>query len=323
MNSSVANGTMRVIDDVARVFYDGYWVKAYQAPADTLQAKRQLIGALTRRLFNHVEHGIDVPGARLEEARRAFDTDEDPQRRRVKGAMLAGALFNRVTDIFTKLVDMQALGVQIRSDNELMRACGEHLQEALTLGKLVLHRSGEEGIDELWGEPFKAFAFPIEDFYKSRYVKIAQTMRTIDTIATALVATFTGVPMFAGIDTLVQGFAAAARLKCETLRTESDIFDIWTSFVVCAEKLASFVPSMAPEATVAQQRAAIDGMTLVRQGRALITDMVRARVPMPKSTHEYCQRLAWYRTDAISCNPPISQPPRPDRHDPPQISRGV
>ncbi|MGC4093589.1 MAG: hypothetical protein QM756_37965 [Polyangiaceae bacterium] len=38
---------------------------------------------------------------------------------------------------------------------------------------MVLHRSGEEGIDELWGEPFKAFAFPIEEFYKSRYIKIA------------------------------------------------------------------------------------------------------------------------------------------------------
>ncbi len=45
-----------------------------------------------------------------------------------------------------------------------MRQCGEHLQESLALGKMVLHRSGEEGIDELWGEPFKAFAFPIEEF---------------------------------------------------------------------------------------------------------------------------------------------------------------
>ena len=65
--------------------------------------------------------------------------------------MLAGALFNRATDIFTKLVDLQALGVEISSDNALMRECGRCLQEALVLGKSVLHRSGDEGIDELWG----------------------------------------------------------------------------------------------------------------------------------------------------------------------------
>ena len=96
--------------------------------------------------------------------------------------MLAGAIFNRATDIFTKLVEIQALGVTIEYDNALMRECGEHLQEALTLGKMVLHRSGEEGLDELWGEPFKAFAFTIEEFYNSRYVKIAQAMRAIDEI---------------------------------------------------------------------------------------------------------------------------------------------
>ena len=85
-----------------------------------------------------------------------------PTRRRIKGGMLAGALFNRATDIFTKLVEIQTLGVEIPSDNALLRECGEYFQEALELGKMVLHRSGEEGIDELWGEPLKAFSFPIE-----------------------------------------------------------------------------------------------------------------------------------------------------------------
>jgi hypothetical protein len=296
MENEIANGTKRVIDEVSRVYYDGYWVKAYEAPADTLMAKRQLIEALTRRLFNHVEHGINVPGARLEEARRAFEVEEDQQRKRVKGAMLAGALFNRVTDIFTKLVDMQALGVQIQPDNALMRQCGEHLQEALTLGKLVLHRSGDEGIDELWGEPFKAFAFPIEDFYRSRYIKIAQTMRTIDELADHLVGTFEAMPMFSGIEPLVRAFAAAARLKCETLRTECDIFEIWTSFVVSAEQLTRFEPRLAAEATVVEQRWATDGMALVRQGKDLVAHMVRARVPMPKSTRELIERLGWYRS---------------------------
>src|SRR3954453_7139464 len=155
----VADGTIRTIDSVPRIHHEGYWIKIYPVPEDTLEAKRKLIEALTRRLFNHVEHGVNIPGTRLDEARRAYETETDPRRARVKAAMLAGALFNRAADVFTKIVEIQALGIEIRPDNALMKQCGEHLQEALSLGRNVLHRSGEEGIDELWGEPFKAFAF--------------------------------------------------------------------------------------------------------------------------------------------------------------------
>ena len=145
--------------------------------------------------------------------------------------MLAGALFNRATDLITKAVELQALGIEIRPNDALMRQCGDHLEEALALGRLVLHRSGEEGIDELWGEPFKAFAFPIEDFYRSRYMKIAATMRQIDRLCDTLAATFTGVPMFAGVEPLIATFARAAQVKCETLHTDADIFEVWSSFV--------------------------------------------------------------------------------------------
>ena len=76
-----------------------------------------------------------------------------------------------------QLVELEACGVCIEPQNDLMRACGTCLREALEYGKLVRHRNGDSGIDELWGEPFKAFIMSIEDFYESRYVKIALTMR--------------------------------------------------------------------------------------------------------------------------------------------------
>src|SRR5881394_3574163 len=101
MSIDTLPGTKRLIDGRWRVYYDGYWIKAYDVPADTLIAKKRLIEALTRRLFNHVEHGINIPGTRLDEARRAFEDETDPRRHRVKGAMLAGALFNRATAVFT------------------------------------------------------------------------------------------------------------------------------------------------------------------------------------------------------------------------------
>jgi hypothetical protein len=297
-DSRIPTGTQRTIDGQRRVYYDGYWVKAYDVPADTLTAKKRLIEALTRRLFNHVEHGVNIPGTRLDEARRAFDAESEPRRKRVKGAMLAGALFNRAADVFTKVVEVQTLGIEIRSDNALMRQCGEYLQEALELGRMVLHRSGEEGIDELWGEPFKAFAFPIEEFYKSRYIKIAQTMRAIDLIGDELSATFGGMTAFSGIEPLIRACVDAAKVKCETLHTDPEIFDAWTALVVAAEKLCGFNPRMARSPSLDEQFRVAQGLQLMVMGKDLIFHMTRARVPMPKSTRDYVERPQRYRERA-------------------------
>lgn len=294
MNKSVANGTTRTIDGVKRIYFDGYWVKVYDPPADSLQAKRRLIEALTRRLFNHVEHGINVPGKRLKEAREAFDRETDPERRRVKGAMLAGALFNRATDIFTKLVDLQAEGVEVDVDSALMLECGQCLQEALNLGKMVLHRSGDEGIDELWGEPFRAFSIPVEAFYESRYIKIAEALRDIDHIGEVMVATFANTPLFKGIKKDILNFTRAAKAKCETLRTDPYIFDIWTDFVVATEHLAAFQPRLSSLHSPPALQLAADGKQLITQGSDLIGHITRARVTMPKSTREYVEKCQHY-----------------------------
>ena len=313
-----AAGSRRLVDGQWRVYYDGYWIKAYDAPANTLLAKRKLIEALTRRLFNHVEHGVNIPGTRLDEARRAYETETDPRKARVKAAMLAGALFNRATDVFTKVVEIQALGIEIHPDNDLMRQCGEHLQEALVLGRQVLHRSGEEGIDELWGEPFKAFAFPIEDFYVSRYLKIASTMRAIDQIARVLTAAL-GVPSastFAGVAPLIADFAAAARRKCETLHTDAEIFNVWAAFVAAGERLVAFeplVPAGPSESRPADLYRVAQGTRLVLQARELVFYITRARVPMPKTTQAFCERCESFRTaTAAAYVPPLPViPPLP------------
>lgn len=295
MSDSIPMGQRKIVEGRLRVFYYGYWIKAYEVPADTLPEKKRLIEALTVRLFNHVEYGINVPGARLEEARRAFDEEVDPMRRRVKGAMLAGALFNRATDMFRKLVELQAMGVTIEADNALMQHCGDHLQEALTLGKMVLHRSGDEGIDELWGEPFKAFAFPIEAFYNSRYIKIAQSMQAIDAVCDELAKTFAGIGCMHGIEPLLDELARTAKVKCETLRTDADVFDVWTSFVVATERLVGFVPPPPPEGVTAEAPDLAEGRALLVDGKNLVTSIARARVPMPKSTGELVERCVRYR----------------------------
>lgn len=290
VSDAIPFGSKRLIDGQERVHYYGYWIKTYEAPEDSLMAKKRLIEALTRRLFNHVEHGINIPGHRLAEARTAFGEESDPDKKRVKGAMLAGALFNRATDIFTKLVELQAAGVEIATDNALMRECGRCLQEALELGKTVYHRSGEEGIDELWGEPFKAFSIPVEAVYESRYIKIAQAMRDIDELTCALIETFDGDPMFDGIVPVIRRFAETAKIKTETLRTDANIFDIWSDFAVAGERLRNFHPIVPARPTESQTRQAEHGVRLARQVRGLVCDITRARVSMPKSADQMIER---------------------------------
>ena len=306
MDERPAEGTRRIINGRLRVHYDGFWIKVYDPPEDTLSAKKQLIEALTRRLFNHVEHGINIPGKRLDSARLAYEQERDPALRRVKGGMLAGALFNRAADIFTKLVELQSMGVDIGQDNPLMRQCGGCLQTALELGKLVNHLSGEEGIDELWGEPFRAFSIPIDAFYESRYIKIAQTMRDIDLISHAMVGAFSGNDAFEGIETLIRLYAVAAREKCETLRTDPAIFEIWPAFVVAGEQLSRFEPTLPARSARTQVRMAESGSELLRSGTALVTYITRARVPMPKSTREYIARCDAFRLrwSGLDCTPP-------------------
>ena len=289
-------GTRRVLDGRERVFYDGYWIRTYPTPANSLEAKRRLIEALTRRLFNHTEHGLNIPGTRLAEARTRYEEEADPAIKRVKAGMLAGALFNRAADIFRNLVDLQECGVEIKSSDALMRECGRCLLEAMELGRFVLHRSGEEGIDELWGEPFRAFTTPIEEFYESRYIKIGQTKRDIDGIADTMVATFTKIPAFARIESLIRDFARAARVKTETLRTDPDIFDVWPQLVTAGERLANFAPDEGAEViyNISDGHSISDGLQLIRAGRDLIFFITRARTPMPKSTSEYIERCHVY-----------------------------
>ncbi len=291
-------GTRRLFGDVERVYYAGYWVKTYPVPADALRAKRDLIEALTRRLFNHTEHGLNVPGPRLNEARASYESESDAARRRVKGAMLAGALVNRATDIFRRLVDLETDGVDVRADYPLIKECGKCLMEALELGRLVHHRSGEEGIDELWGEPFKAFSIPLHEFYEGRYCKTGQAMRDIDRIAASMIRNFGQIPVFAGIEPVVQEFARSARAKIETLRDDRDMFDVWARFVAAGERLADFVPvSQLMDFERPHGRSAhgvTDGLLLIRNGRALVFHIAGARTPMPKSTQEYIERCEFY-----------------------------
>ena len=302
MNDTFENGFRKKINGVTKVYYDGYWIKCYKTPVDNLSAKKSLIQALTRRLFNHMEHGINIPGKLLEDVRTAYESEQDPRKKRVKGAMLAGALFNRAADIFTHLVDLEASGVEILAENDLRHTCGLCLSEALEFGKMVKHRNGDEGIDELWGEPFKAFIMPIDEFYESRYLKIAMTMKNIDQTADYMVGCIKSDPRFPVFDQLILDYAKTAKHKCETLRTDDDIFDVWSNFVVAGEAITDFEPDESASFDGSPMVDVIDVKYMLKAGVRLIAYITRARTPMPKSTDNFLSECEQYKKRACAIN---------------------
>lgn len=291
------NGTVKDVDGVPSIYYDGYWIRYYEPPADSLAARKRLIESLTRRTFHHTEPGINTPGENLEMARIAHDRETDPRKKRVKGAMLAGALFNRATDIFTEVVELSTKGVQISQENELMRECADCFEEALEVGKCVRHYSGEEGIDELWGEPFKAFTMPLDQFYHSRYVKIALTLRAIDLIIEKLKSILSVSKEFSAAISLLDELCVAAKREAETMRTDEVIFEVWPRYVAAADAVSDFRPVGVNESELSDKefRRVYDGLMLLREGKDVITYLSGARVPMPKTTAEFLAKCDDYQ----------------------------
>jgi hypothetical protein len=176
-----------------------------------------------------------------------------------------------------------------------MHTCGLCLREALEFGKLVKHRNGDEGIDELWGEPFKAFIMPIDDFYESRYVKIAMTMKNIDQAAEYMAGCISEDPRFPGLDQFLLEYARTARRKCETLRTDDDIYDVWSDFVVAGESVTEFEPVDVPIGYDQPLVDVIDVKHMLKTGVRLIAFITRARTPMPVSTENFLNECERYK----------------------------
>ena len=303
----IKNGTRRTISNQEFVFYDDYWIRYYKPLPETLEAKKTLIESLTRRTFHHTEHGINTPGHHLTSARESYERETDPKKKRVNAAMLAGALFNRATDIFRTIVDLASNGVEISNDNELMQECGQCFKEALELGKQVKHYSGQEGIDELWGEPFRAFSVPIETFYESRFIKIAQAMHNIDSIAESLKTVLNPLPAFTGSEDFINHFATAAKYECETMRSDaSNNLVVWPQFVSAGEELVEYTGHPYSDPAMPAWLHST-GLKLVYDCKSLIEWVALARVPMPVSTELFNSSCAEFNKAALSIRRPKQQ----------------
>ena len=288
MLQEVANGTIRQIDGLDRIYYDGYWIRYYDVP-NNLAYKKSLIDQLTRRVFHHVEPGINTPGNKLEEVRSRYESENNSSRKRVLAAMLAGALLNRGADILTRIVELEEIGVSIKPENELLRECGLCFMGALEYGKYIRVKHGREGLEELWGEPFRAFTTPVERFLESRYIKIAQTMQEIDQLAEKMDAVFAKSTMFGILVKLIEELAVSGKNTMETLRSDPAIIEIWPRFVSASEQVADCKPRLSEDATRREQALGKRGIDIFHRCGTLIEDLTNYRIPMPKTTHTLIQ----------------------------------
>ncbi len=280
------NGAIREFNGKICIFIDGYWIRYYAPPANTMSEKKALIFSLRRRVFHHTEQGINSPGWRLEIARKYYEQEQNPARKRVKAAMLAGSLFNRATDIFSGVVELEEKGIHIADDNALMKQCEACFIEALELGKQVKHFSGEEGVDELWGEPFKAFSYPMDRFFESRYIKLAQTFKSIDKIIDRMLEVFARVEGFEGVLPMLEELREASKTEVETMRRDEVIYEVWPRYVAAKEAITEFKPCGLSNRED-RLRYWEDGMRLLHMGKDVISYLSGVRVPMPVTTSNY------------------------------------
>lgn len=291
------NGTIREHRGKICIFIDGYWIRYYAPPPNTMAEKRELIYSLRRRVFHHTEEGINSPGWRMEIARKYYEAETDPSRKRVKAAMLAGSLFNRATDIFTSVVDLEEKGIHVDETNQLLRQCEACFMEALELGKQVKHFSGEEGVDELWGEPFKAFSMPSDKFFESRYIKLAQTFSSIDKIIDRMVSVFGQVDGFSAVLPLLEEMRDVAKTEVETMRRDEAIYEVWPRYVAAKEKIMEFKPKgLSGELCDREDQLRYweDGLRLLHMGKDVISHLSGVRVPMPVTTANYMANCDLY-----------------------------
>jgi len=291
----VTNGTIKNFDGVDRVYYDGYWIRNYDIP-DTLNRKKLLIDQLTRCVFHHTEPGINTPGDRVDEVRSAYEAEQDRYQKRVLAAMLAGALMNRGSDILTHMVELEEIGVSVSAENELIKECGTCFMGALEYGKFIRSDTGMEGLDELWGEPFKVFTMPMEQYYASRYIKIAQTMSEIDAITDKLSSVFSRTNMFGHLMPIIMDLGKSAKFATETLRSDSRIIEIWPRFVGASDRILDTKVNFDKDSPRKQYALGKRGMQLIREGVELITSHSNSRMPMPKSTVDFLERSDIFKT---------------------------
>jgi len=132
-------------------------------------------------------------------------------------------------------------------------------------------------------------------FFESRYIKIAQTMSEIDQITDNMIRLVNRIPNFKQAKDRIKELGESAKLACETLRSDPDMFEVWPRFVAAKEGLEDFVPPMPEDPTRKVQDKYWEARQLLDEGGALLVDLATVRVPMPESMNKFLKKCSKYK----------------------------
>lgn len=166
--------------------------------------------------------------------------------------------------------------------------------EALELGENIKLADGGEGIAELWGEPFRVFTMPMQEFFETRYIKLAQTMTEIDRITDAMTEIIRSSEIFYGLEELLEEFAISSKMSCETLRSDPAIFEVWPRYVAARELFDEFRIIIPNDLADEDRLAAKDKNRLLKEGSELLSRLTNLRVPIPDSVGHFIERCQQY-----------------------------
>ena len=95
-------------------------------------------------------------------------------------------------------------------------------------------------------------------------------------------------------------------MKTETMASDADIFNVWAEFKVAGERVNAFQPELSRDTDLESTHEIERGRMLLLRGVVLISDIARARVPMPKSMREYIESCVAYRKSCVLRAAPIT-----------------
>ena len=284
----------RTIDGQERVHYYGYWVKTYPVPADTLYAKKELIAALTRRLFNHTETPVERAGysPRRSAPRllRGNGSTAPPRQGRDAGGRVVQPCHGHLHPSWWRSRRSASRSCPtMPSCSSAGNICRKHWNSASWCCTVAAKKASTS----CGASPSRRSCCP------SRISTRAATSRSrkrcgTSTVSPTLVTTFVDLTPSPASRRAVGVRAGGEDQERDPahrfghLRRMDHVRRVRRAPV---RVRAELVREAAPRA----HQEVADARRLIAQGKDLITYITRARVPMPKSTREFIERCERFR----------------------------
>lgn len=266
-----------------------------------------------RRRFDAARNAVEkIPDKQSYAYRRAMAKEE------TWGGMLAVSIFRRMISNITEHIscrigemekhvfDGAVLG-KLETLKRLEDSIEKDMKEVWGLFKYARRAGGEEDKDqvlmEMIGEPMKLLAVTraedpvamLTEFFKNRYLKIAQCWKDIDRATEAVKTLIASSGRLEHSDLLkeVEEFSAAAKQRCETQRHDSDFENAAAALRAGRNLIRAFRPDENDNSHVATvtPRTDTDILKLVQDYRKLVYDIAHVRTPRRVSTDELIKRI--------------------------------